>query len=316
VPCDISVVLCTWNRAAILPATLKDIAAQEAGGARYEIIIVDNNSSDSTSRVIESFQRTSPVPVTHLLEKKQGVSYARNAGIAAASAPVIAFTDDDIAVTPGWISAIRRTFEEFPQVSFVGGKVLPIWPKRIPPWISPGLSSLALQDYGDKSYFITAGEGKCLIAANLACRREVFDRVGFFAPELQRVEGSIGSMDDFEFEARATAAGEIGLYDPRIVVHAPVPDERLTKRYHRSWYFGHGRFLSLHRHPEVERSSFRLRGVPGHLYRGAAKDARRWIAATAKGEPADAFFHQLRLCLFAGFFSDRLRNRGRSREYS
>jgi glucosyl-dolichyl phosphate glucuronosyltransferase len=316
-PCDISVVLCTWNRAAVLPSALKDIAAQEAGGARYEIIIVDNNSSDSTPRVIESFQRTSPVPVTHVFEKKQGLSYARNAGIAAASAPVVAFTDDDVTVTPGWVSAIRRAFEEFPQVSFIGGKVLPIWPSRIPSWISSRLSSLALQDYGDKSFFVTAGaERKCLIGANLACRREVFDRVGPFAPELQRVEGGIGSMEDEEFEARATAAGETGLYDPRIVVRVPVPDERLTKRYHRSWYFEHGRFLSLHRDAEIERSSFRMLGVPGHLFRGAGENARRWIAATAKGEPADAFFHQLQLCLFAGFFSDRLRNLGRSRAYS
>ena len=97
-------------------------------------------------------------------ETKQGLSHARNAGIAAARAPIIAFTDDDVRVGPDWLAAIMRTVRAYPGVSVVGGKVLPIWPAPPPPWLTPEhWGPLALVDYGEQPVRVDADNPLCLV---------------------------------------------------------------------------------------------------------------------------------------------------------
>jgi len=94
---DVSVVLSTYNRAHVLPRALDSLLDQDHDHARYEVIAVDNNSTDGTREHIESFS-TRASNLRYVFEAKQGLSHARNAGILAARAPLIAFTDDDVRV--------------------------------------------------------------------------------------------------------------------------------------------------------------------------------------------------------------------------
>src|SRR3954466_1676472 len=93
---DISAIVCTYNRSGVLKEALARIAAQQAEGLRYEVIVVDNNSTDNTRQVIEAFVAASRCSVRYVCERQQGVSHARNAGIAASTAPLLAFFDDDV----------------------------------------------------------------------------------------------------------------------------------------------------------------------------------------------------------------------------
>src|ERR1043165_5266525 len=95
-PLDISVIISTYNRSDMLPGALESVLAQEAGDVRYELIVVDNNSTDKTREVVESFIARGHENVRYIFEGKQGLSHARNAGIAAARSPLIVFTDDDV----------------------------------------------------------------------------------------------------------------------------------------------------------------------------------------------------------------------------
>src|SRR5437764_2935160 len=122
---DISVVIGTYNRCEMLPAALSSVLAQNAGGVNYELIAVDNNSTDKTREVVESFIARGHANLRYIFEGKQGISHARNAGIAAARAPIIAFMDDDVRAPSNWLISIKRAFDEHPEVDFVGGKVLP-----------------------------------------------------------------------------------------------------------------------------------------------------------------------------------------------
>jgi glycosyltransferase involved in cell wall biosynthesis len=317
---DVSVVLSTYNRCKLLPTVLDSLLAQDTRGVSAEVIVVDNNSTDRTREVVQSYIEAGAADLRYVFEAKQGVSYGRNAGIASARGPLIAFTDDDIRVGPGWVSQLKQTFDAHPEVAFIGGKVLPAWEVSPPVWLTPAhWAPLALVDYGPAPFYVDRQRQVCLLTANAAFRREALESVGLFSPLLQRVKDGIGSMEDQELEFRLIQAGRRGLYIPDLVVYSPVQVERLTKEYHRRWHRGHGHFHALLRDPEMERSRARLFDVPIHFFRQALQDAVALALGSSLGKHDEAFLRETRLCFFAGFFRTRYRefsaNRQRSRWY-
>jgi GT2 family glycosyltransferase len=299
--------VCTFNRGELLTDALISVLSQSPS-PQIELIVVDNNSTDSTREIVECLAE-SDGRVRYVFEPRQGLSYARNTGIAAARAPLIAFTDDDVRVRSDWTMQIVRAFREHRGVGMVGGRVLPVWPASPPAWLTRDhWAPLALADHGDEPIGVTPARPICLVGANMAYQRDVFDAIGGFATNLQRVGDGIGSLEDHEFLLRALAAGRTGMYDPRIVVHAEIQSNRLDRRYHRRWHFGHGHFHALLQSPEVERSARgTVFGVPAHLYRQAAADVAGWLRGVASRDPARTFHHELRLRFFAGFFLTRQR---------
>lgn len=319
---DISAIVCTYNRSRLLAEALSHIVAQQADGLRYEVIVVDNNSTDNTRQVVEGFTAASRVAVRYLAERRQGVSHARNAAIAAARAPLLAFFDDDVMVARDWLLKIKRRLGAHREVDYVGGKVLPRWQVAPPAWLLPdNWAPIAAQDYGDRPFVVDSAATRGLISANLAIRRRALDAVGGFRPELQRVRDGIGSMEDQELLERLAHAGFRGLYAPEIVVWADVPQARMTRRYHRRWHRGHGKFYAISRSPAFEQSAAgRLFDVPAHLYRQAAADATAWLKHMLCGQMAPAFARESRLWFFLGFVRERRRQylsaqpRGNARE--
>jgi glucosyl-dolichyl phosphate glucuronosyltransferase len=310
-PADVTVVICTYNRCERLRDALESLSAQQTNDVTWEAVIVDNNSTDDTPAVIQSFVARHPARYRYVFEPKQGLSFARNAGIAHATASFVAFTDDDIRAAQDWVSRIKRCFDDHPEVDFIGGKVLPRWLNTPPAWLTPDhWSPLALVDYGDEAFLVNDEKPYCLVGANLAFRRGVFDRVGLFAPTLQRVGDGIGSSEDHDMQMRVWRAGGLGLYTPDVVVSSDVEPERATKRYHRRWYAGHGRFSALMRLKECmspdgrlvpERTqASRLFGVPSFVYVEMFSSVGRWMSAAVHRDESSAFYHENRArhCLY------------------
>jgi hypothetical protein len=161
-------------------------------------------------------------------------------------------------------------------------------------------------DHGDRPVRVDADNPLCLVGANLAVARNVFDVIGGFAPEVQRVQDSVGSSEDDEFLLRLFRAGYFGVYDPQIVIHAAVQRDRLECAYHRRWHTGHGHFQAVMRPEYLERSrAGRLFDVPAHMYRAAALDAVEWVKAALRRHEAQAFEREMRLRFFTGFFTTR-----------
>lgn len=305
-PPDISVVVCTYNRAALLPQALRSLFVQKTKDLNYEIVVVDNNSSDDTPATVESLKSESPVPLHYYRESRQGNAYARNAGVEQAQAPAVAFLDDDCIADENWVATIKSAFDRDPGLDFVGGKVLPVWESDPPPWLSPShWAPLALLDYGTEELSIDGSRPRGLLTANVAIRKEVFEQLGGFLPSLQRVKGSIGSMEDHEFLQRICRGGKRGVYLPGLITWGPVDPERMTKAYHRRWHTGHGHFYAVLNDPEWERSKFQLAGVPSHLYKETAKHAVTWFARLLRGKHDAAFESECRLRFFYGFFQRR-----------
>jgi len=308
---DVSVIVATYNRCETIRGTIDSLMSQECEGVEYEVIVVDNNSTDDTRRTIEQLRNQPGYENLHyFFEEQQGVSYARNRGIAAARAPLLAFTDDDIRPSHDWVKSIRAGFERFPQVDCVGGKVLPEIGTEFPAWLtSKHWTPLALMDLGDEPIELHVDTGAGLVGANMAVRAAALQEVGAFQPQLQRVKGGIGSLEDHELQLRLSAAGKRLLYLPEVVVYAEVFAERLTRNYHRRWYCGHGHFYAVMRNEEFESSKLRLFDVPGHLYRRTCANMFDWLKYRLTNKGDLEFQQELEIQFFLGFFRKRFADR-------
>ena len=304
---EVSVVIPTYNRAALLREAIKSVLGQDSQSP-FEIVVVDNNSQDDTAAVVRSLIDAHPGRLRYVVEREQGNAHARNRGVETATAGIIAFIDDDVTVASNWLASLKDALDAREDLSFVGGKVLPQWNGPPPSWVTPEhWAPLALLDYGPDELIIAGKSPRGLLTANIAFRRAVFEEVGTFSPHLQRVKNFIGSMEDTEFLMRVCRSGRQGMYLPQMIASAPVDVERLSKNYHRRWHTGHGHFYAVMRDPEWERSSFRLAGVPGHLYKQTASHAVSWLSRIVTGNTDAAFTHECHLRFFRGFFRQRAR---------
>lgn len=301
---DVSVIICTHNRCDLLAEAMESVLSQVTEEIHYELIVVDNNSTDGTKGVIGAFISRGHPNLRYVFESKQGLSNARNAGLEHARAPIVAFTDDDVRVARDWVRVIKRTFDQHPEVAFISGKVLPRWNAEPPSWLtSEHWSALALQDHGDTPFYSNISRPVCLVGASLAIRREVFRIVGNFNPAFARIGAS--SSDDHEWELRVWNAGQQGLYVPELIVTADVQVERMDKAYHRLWHTGHGVSRAMMRDPADERASAYLFGVPAPMFRQFAGNAAGWVANKVRGNEARAFACELRLRWLRSFVRHR-----------
>ena len=311
----LAIIVPTYNRAASLERTLLSVAGPAGDAVAFArprdenapaVIVVDNNSTDATPDVVAGFGPA----VRYIKESRQGLSFARNTGIEAAralDAELLAFVDDDVEATPNWAAAVVRAFDQQPEVDCIGGRVLPSNAEDLPAWLTPEhWGPLALQDHGPEPLVFDATCPRGLIGANFAFRHRVFESLGEFSPEVQRVKDGIGSTEDHEMLQRLYDAGGRAAYVPNVVVTTTVPAERMTYEYHRRWHLGHGRFTARMRNTETEQTTQgRLLGVPAHLFRTALSDGVRWVTSSAARDRAQAFEAETRLWFFSGFFKER-----------
>jgi glycosyltransferase involved in cell wall biosynthesis len=309
--CEISVVVSTYNRADRLAAALDALLAQDTT-IPYEVIAVDNNSTDSTAAVLARIATESRGRVRSVFEPRQGLSYGRNTGIVLARGRIVAFSDDDVRVARNWIAEMRRAFDDHPDADYIGGRVLPNWIEPPPRWLTAAhWSPLALQDYGDAVLVSSRERAVCLVGANLAFRRRVFDRVGLFTPSLGRIKDGIGSTEDHEMQLRVWRAGMRGLYVPSLVAVADVTPDRMQKAYHRRWHVGHGRHCARMHLRELVPEDLgpmnepadivTLFGAPAFVYAELFRTASLWLKAV--GKRADSLFYANQLRHVRGYLA-------------
>jgi glycosyltransferase involved in cell wall biosynthesis len=300
----ISVVISTYNRADRLPLALEALERQ-AGHVPHEVIVVDNNSTDDTATVVTRAATRPGSRIRYVFEGRQGLSYGRNAGIAAAHGDIIALTDDDVRVAEDWLVQVEQGFRNHPDVDYIGGRVRPHWLAPAPAWLTTAhWAPLALQDYGDEPMTTGRPRAICLVGANLGFRRRVFDTVGLFTPSLGRIKDGIGSTEDHDMQLRIWRMGGQGLYLPSIVCVADVTSDRLLKAYHRRWHHGHGRHCAMMRLREFvpadmgplnePKDLVTLFGSPGFVYADVLRNGWRWLNALVRRQDPLFYEHQFR----------------------
>jgi glycosyltransferase involved in cell wall biosynthesis len=301
---DISVVMSTYNRCDLLDKDIEALLNQKTDGLEYEIIIVDNNSTDRTAEKVASYAQRD-YRVRYVFEGRQGVAYGRNAGIAAARGDAIAFCDDDVFVAENWLQRMHEALLRYPEADFVGGKVIAVWKQPPPRWLMTKMAPLALQDYGEEPMRVSMENAVCLVSACLGIRRRALDKAGLFPLETQRVKDSVGSSEDYEWELEVWKYGGHGMYVPDIVCYCEVPASRLLKSYHRRWHLGHGKFNALGRRRDFEGGRWRFLDVPAFMYRQIAASAIRTAVYSLRHDWAAAFEQENYLFFYFGFIRER-----------
>ena len=266
----VSLIICTRNRAAQLPECLAKLAQLESPPGGWELVLVDNGSSDGTRELIESFARSTPATVKYVLAPVPGLARARNAGLDAARGGILAFTDDDCYPSADYLKALVDIFDEFGP-GFVGGRVLLYDPKDAPVAIKELMRPLDIPPH----CYLKPG---IIHGANMAVSRDVVDAIGGFDPHLGAGTRCVAG-EDIDYLARAAWAGWRGRYDPRLVVahhHGRQPGAA-ADAHKRGYDVGRGAYYIKF----VMRSDSRNQYL-GHWSRRARREAgfstmgRRW----------------------------------------
>ncbi len=238
----ITVILCTYNRCESLRKTLESTAALVLPNRHScEVLVIDNNSRDRTSEVIEDFCTRYPGRFRSVFEAQQGKSNALNRGIRESNADILAFLDDDVIAERDWLEKLIEPFDN-PCWIGVGGRIVPPKDFAPPAWLvlnGPYAMGgvLALFDKGSAGAELMEPP----FGTNMAFRRDVFEKYGSFRTDIGPCPGSEIRGEDIEFGLRVLEGGGRLWYEPSAIVHHAVPENRLRKAYFLRFLFDHGR---------------------------------------------------------------------------
>ena len=214
----LSIVVATYNRAPYLLRTLESLARQTLSPGLFEILVVNNNSSDNTPEVVAGFAGSHPqLQVRMVTETSQGISYARNCGIASSVGQYIVFIDDDEEANPGLDAA--------------GGAVVPVYEAPLPAWYSYYIEKMITGafDLGDR---MVPFRGKRYPGVgNSGFRRRLFDRFGNFNTALGRSGANPMGGEEKDFFMRVRAQGIRYYYVPGAEIYHITPASKLTRAY-------------------------------------------------------------------------------------
>lgn len=277
----------------------------------WEIILVDNNSTDDTRSVSVQYNESSTLNIHYIFEGQQGLSFARNKGIETAKGKYVVFIDDDIRVTPKWLRTIYDTFEEF-KCDAVGGRIHIESPQSLPAWISPDMYGfLGHQDFGNTAHEMD-GYTEFPFGGNMAVTRDVFSEIGTFDTSLgRRGEGSKsdelfkGEETDF-FHRLADSGGVFRYHSDILVLHKILPYQ-LKKGFFLTLHKNAG-FLKARRDNSNYQRSFQ--GIPLFVIPQLARSIRKYIGQVFRKGPNQSFRKRMNIAYFAGMLKG-YRHKGR-----
>jgi glycosyltransferase involved in cell wall biosynthesis len=279
---QISAIICTHNRDTYLGAAIDSLLAQDFA-AEFEVVVIDNGSSDRTREVVE--QRLGDTRVKYFFEPTLGLSVARNTGAKVARAEILAYLDDDAVASTSWLQVLYAAYEHNSQLAIAGGKVTLLWPPDIQPpqWLSAGLASnLGAYDLGDSMIYIEK-PGLTPRGLNYSIRRSFLEEIGGFDPHLGRVGKNLLSNEELQMTELALQRGWQVAYLPDALVAHNVAPERLN----RSWFLNRGWWQGI---SECYREQLAGKADIGQLQRGSERLLRGLYKALQYfSHPAERF---------------------------
>lgn len=236
---EIAAIICTHNRDRYLGAAIDSLLEQN--GADYEIIVVDNASSDRTKSLVE--QRLNNSLLKYVYEPELGLSVARNRGAKETNAPILAYLDDDAEASPQWLRIITQAYRDNTKIAIAGGKVTLILPEGVsslPKWLSEDMAgALGSYDLGEETLYLD-NPNLTPRGLNYSLRRSFLEEIGGFDPNLGRVGKNLLSNEELLMTELALAKGWQVAYLPEALAAHNVSFERLQPQWfiNRSWWQG------------------------------------------------------------------------------
>jgi hypothetical protein len=275
---SVSVVICTWNRCESLRSTLESLThVTIPAGQEWEVVVVNNNCSDGTDEVLKAFQ--TKLPLRTVFEPALGASRARNAGVAAASGDLLLFTDDDVELDAGWMTAYCAASDAWPDAWYFAGAIRPRFAQEVPHWLRTHQRALrgmlSLQDLGPESRPLRHDEFPW--GPNMAVRHKAFAHASFDANIGRIGLGQTRGSEESLFQPlRDRGLG--GMWIPAAIAYHHIPGSHATLRYFLRYYYGSGRGAArLRNPPSVGRQLLDMR----YPLRRLATDWSDWPARVA-----------------------------------
>ncbi len=228
----LSIVICSYNRAQYIGDALDSLYNQTTSLSDFEVMLVDNNSTDGTPTVYNTWREHHPDGnFQYLTEHQQGASFARNTGAAHAKTDWLCFIDDDAVAFPDFVANIIKHTQEKPAIVGFGGKIIPKYIPEKPVWMSYYVSSL-VGNFDYASVPCAFKKGKYPLESNMVIKKSVFDQIGGFNTTLPGVKGTLRiGGEGKELFYKVIGLGQEIYYDPNIIVYHVVETNKLTKEY-------------------------------------------------------------------------------------
>lgn len=228
----LTVTICTYNRAALLPRALKSVVTQtfDDEDDEIEILVIDNGSTDDTREVVASWQRRD-ARIRYVIERTPGISHARNRAMREARGEYLAFVDDDAWADEKWLTSLLKPMATVkPAPACVVGPVSLVWEGKRPDWFPARFESL-LCSYrmGEASRFLKPGE--YLLTTNSLFHRPTLLKLGGMRTDLGHKRNALIGGEDNDVFNRLLAGGHSVYYEATANVFHPVPKERQTKKF-------------------------------------------------------------------------------------
>ena len=233
----ISVVICTYNRADLLTETLQSVCEQTLSASEYDVLVVDNQSTDETATVSHTFAARYP-NVRYCLEPQQGISHARNRGWREARGEYVAYIDDDCCQVPAeWLTIAQELIERLSPTVF-GGPYFALYKTRKPRWYKDRYGSY--EPYA-QAQRLERADGLC--SGNLFLRRDLFEQIGGFNSKLGPVGEKLGYGEETELLNRIhlMMPQAVMYYEPKLYLYHLVRPEKMTWRWIIDSYIARGR---------------------------------------------------------------------------
>jgi glycosyltransferase involved in cell wall biosynthesis len=231
----ISIVICTYNRGKQLNDMLVSLkqSVDLVDRGKYEVIVIDNNSSDDTRKIVE--KANDDMSIHYVFEKKQGLSNARNRAIQEFAGEWLLFTDDDVVIDSKWLQNYLALISKPVDAGFIGGRIVPLWQEPTPKWLKdenlaffPGL--LGKYDLGADNHFLSATE-PTPCGANFAVSRSLIELVGSFRTDLGVVGRVPARGEETEYLYRAMSQGIPGYYSGKSLCYHLVDKKIFNLQY-------------------------------------------------------------------------------------
>ncbi|MFY8201081.1 MAG: glycosyltransferase [Pirellula staleyi] len=273
---DITVAICTWNRANLLAQTLARLESLEIpSDLSWELVVVNNCCTDDTDSVLADYE--SRLPIKRVFEEKAGHSNARNCAIDHALGELIVWTDDDVLVSPRWLVEYKEASRRYPDSQFFGGPIRPWFEGTPPGWLKPLISKYgyvyALRDFGNRSFCFD--KLKIPFGANFAIRAET-QRAFRYDPNRGRKRKGMMGTDETTVLHAILEAGGSGVWIPSACVDHFIPKSRQSIGYLFAFFRGCGQCEAMH---ETDGGAPMLFGKPRWLWRQTIDAAFRFYTS-------------------------------------
>lgn len=227
-----SIIICTYNRDKYIYQALACLAKNDFSTEKYEIVLINNNSTDNTTQECQRFQKDYPsVNFCYFVEQQQGLSYARNRGIQEATGEVLVFLDDDAFVSEHYLKKLEKHLNTHPEIMAFGGKITPLFESgKTPAWLSKW--SYSFVSAIDKGSEITEFTGKTFpVGANMGFYKKCIEKTANFNTSLGRKKKSLGAGEEKDLFYRFRKNAYKIFYLPDIEVQHVIPENRTTYDY-------------------------------------------------------------------------------------